>query len=88
MLGARVSLSHLSSFRGLAQPARFAMWQVGSSRAQHHVFDWTVAEAAVWADSRDVAMSLANERLTLKPRSHVNRRFARNAAAITSAPAE
>lgn len=69
-------------------PTRFAIWQVGGSHAQRDVFDWTIAEAAVRSGVRDVAVSLANERLTLKPRSHINRRFAQKAEAITSAPAE
>jgi tetratricopeptide (TPR) repeat protein len=63
-------------------PVRFELWRVGGSHAQRDVFDWTIAEAAVRAESRDVAVSLANERLTLRPRSYVNRRFARNAEAI------
>ena len=65
-------------------PVRFELWRVGGSHAQRDVFDWTIAEAAVRSESRDVAVSLANERLTLKPRSYVNRRFARNAEAIAA----
>ena len=40
-----------------------------------HRVGWTIAEAAVRSNARSVAMSLANERLALKPRSHINRRF-------------
>lgn len=74
-------------------PVRFNLWQVGGSHAQRDVFDWTIAEAAVRSGVRDVAVSLANERLMLRPRSSINRRFGRNAEAIgakniTSAPAE
>ena len=65
-------------------PVRFALWQVGGSHAQRDVFDWTIAEAAVRSGNRAIAISLANERMTLKPRSHINRRFARNAEAIAS----
>ena len=36
---------------------------------------WTLAEAAGRSDLRDVAVSLAHERLTMKPHSAVNRRF-------------
>ncbi len=64
-------------------PVRFDLWQIGGSHAQRDVFDWTIAEAAVRSGQRDIAMSLANERTTLKPRSHVNRRFARAAEALT-----
>ncbi|MEI7713296.1 MAG: tetratricopeptide repeat protein [Rhodospirillales bacterium] len=65
-------------------PVRFALWQVGGSHAQRDVFDWTIAEAAVRSGNRAIAVSLANERTMLKPRSHINRRFARNAEAIAS----
>ena len=65
-------------------PVRFELWRVGGSHAQRDVFDWTIAEAAVRSESRDVAVALANERLTLRPRSFVNRRFARNAEAIAA----
>lgn len=56
-------------------PARFELWRIGGSAAQRDVFEWTLAEAANRARLRDVAVSLANERLALKPRSWVNRRF-------------
>ncbi|MBS0643817.1 MAG: tetratricopeptide repeat protein [Proteobacteria bacterium] len=56
-------------------PARFELWRIGGSAAQRDVFDWTLAEAAGRAELRDVAVSLAHERLALKPHSAVNRRF-------------
>lgn len=56
-------------------PARFELWRIGGSAAQRDVFDWTLAEAAGRAGLRDVAVSLAHERLALKPHSAVNRRF-------------
>ncbi|MGE0224434.1 MAG: tetratricopeptide repeat protein [Acetobacteraceae bacterium] len=56
-------------------PARFELWRIGGSHAQRDVFDWTLVEAAGRGGLRDVAVSLANERLALKPRSHVNQRF-------------
>lgn len=68
-------------------PVRFNLWQLGGSHAQRDVFDWTIAEAAVRSGLRDVAISLANERLTLKPRSHVNRRFQRRAEALSATSA-
>jgi hypothetical protein len=63
-------------------PARFELFRIGGSHAQRDVFDWTIVETAIRAGARDVAVSLANERLTLKPRSAINRRFGSAAAAI------
>ena len=60
-------------------PARFDLWRIGGSAAQRDVFDWTLAEAAGRSGLRDVARSLAHERLALKPRSHINQRFLRQA---------
>jgi hypothetical protein len=57
------------------QPARCDLWRIGGSMAQRDVVDWTLTEAAVRAGLRDVALSLANERLALRPRSAVNRSF-------------
>jgi tetratricopeptide (TPR) repeat protein len=65
-------------------PVRFELWRVGGSHAQRDVFDWTVTEAAVRAGARDVGISLANERLTLRPRSFINRRFLANAEKIAA----
>jgi hypothetical protein len=62
--------------------ARFDLWQIGGSRAQRDVVDWTLTEAAVRAGQRDVALSLAHERLASRPRSAPNRRFLRAAEAI------
>jgi hypothetical protein len=44
--------------------------------------NWTLTEAAVRAGQRDVALSLANERLATRPRSVPNRRFLCHAEAI------
>jgi tetratricopeptide (TPR) repeat protein len=55
--------------------ARFGLWKMGGSHAQRDVIDWTLAEAAVRAGMRDVALSIANERLALRPLSAPNRRF-------------
>jgi tetratricopeptide (TPR) repeat protein len=60
-------------------PLRFDLWRIGGSKAQRDVVDWTLAEAAVRAGAREVALSLANERLGLRPRSAVNRNLLRRA---------
>jgi hypothetical protein len=66
----------------LLLPLRFDLWQIGGSHAQRDVVDWTLTEAAVRAGHRDVALSLAYERLATRPRSAPNRRFLRHAEAI------
>jgi tetratricopeptide (TPR) repeat protein len=66
----------------LLLPVRFDLWQIGGSHAQRDVVDWTLTEAAVRAGQRDVALSLAHERLGTRPRSAPNRRFLRHAKAI------
>ena len=66
----------------LLLPVRFDLWQIGGSHAQRDVVDWTLTEAAVRAGQRDVALSLAYERLATRPRSAPNRRFLRHAESI------
>jgi hypothetical protein len=66
----------------LLLPVRVDLWQIGGSHAQRDVIDWTLTEAAVRAGQRDVALSLAHERLATRPRSAPNRRFLRHAEAI------
>jgi len=66
----------------LLLPVRFDLWQIGGSHAQRDVVDWTLTEAAVRAGQRDVALSLAHERLGTRARSAPNRRFLRHAQAI------
>ncbi len=66
----------------LLLPVRVDLWQIGGSHAQRDVVDWTVTEAAVRASLRDIALSLANERLGTRPRSAPNRRFLARAEAI------
>jgi tetratricopeptide (TPR) repeat protein len=68
----------------LLLPARFDLWQIGGSHAQRDVVDWTLTEAAIRAGQRDVALSLAHERLATRPRSVPNRRFLRRAEAIAA----
>jgi tetratricopeptide (TPR) repeat protein len=66
----------------LLLPVRVDLWQIGGSHAQRDVVDWTLTEAALRAGQRDVALSLAHERLATRPRSAPNRRFLRHAKAI------
>jgi hypothetical protein len=66
----------------LLLPVRFDLWQIGGSHAQRDVVGWTLTEASVRANQRDVALSLAYERLEARPRSAPNRRFLRHAEAI------
>jgi hypothetical protein len=66
----------------LLLPVRSDLWQIGGSHAQRDVVDWTLSEAAVRAGQRNVAVSLAHERLGTRPRSAPNRRFLRHAEAI------
>jgi tetratricopeptide (TPR) repeat protein len=61
---------------------RVELWQIGGSHAQRDVVNWTLIEAAIRAGQRDVALSLANERLATRPRSAPNRRFLRRAEGI------
>ncbi len=63
-------------------PARYDLWRLGGSAAQQDVVDWTLTEAAVRAGLKDVALSLADERLSARPESVPNRRFHAGAEAI------
>jgi len=63
-------------------PVRVDLWQIGGSHAQRDVIDWTLTEAALRAGQRDIALSLAHERLATRPRSAPNHRFLRHAKAI------
>jgi tetratricopeptide (TPR) repeat protein len=66
----------------LLLPMPFDLWQIGGSYAQRDVVNWTLAEAAIRAGQRDIALSLAHERLATRPRSAPNRGFLRHAEAI------
>ena len=68
----------------LLLPVRVDLWQIGGSYAQRDVVNWTLTEAAVRAGQRDVALSLAHERLATRSRSTPNRRFLRHAEAIAA----
>jgi hypothetical protein len=63
---------------------RCDLWQIGGSYAQRDVVDWTLAEAAVRAGQRDVALSLAHARLGTRPDSAPNRRFLRGAEDVVA----
>ncbi|HTI81586.1 MAG TPA: tetratricopeptide repeat protein, partial [Acetobacteraceae bacterium] len=63
----------------LLQPVRFDVWRMGGSHAQRDVVDWTLTEAALRGGMRDVATSLAYERLGARPRSVVNRQLLQRA---------
>ena len=58
------------------------LWRMGGSIAQRDLVEWTLTEAAIRAGLRDVALSLANERLALRPESAVNRHFLEEAQGI------
>jgi hypothetical protein len=68
----------------LLLPVRVDLWQIGGSHAQRDIVDWTLTEAALRAGQRDVALSLAHERLATRPRSAPNHRFLRHAEAIAA----
>jgi tetratricopeptide (TPR) repeat protein len=70
----------------LLHPARFIANAFGGSHAQRDVIDWTLAEAALRGNMRDVAEAIAHERLALKPHSPINRAFLARAWDTDSAP--
>jgi tetratricopeptide (TPR) repeat protein len=61
---------------------RVDLWQIGGSRAQRDVIDWTLTEAALRAGQKDVALALAHERLGNRPASAPNQRFLAQATAL------
>ncbi len=65
-------------------PVETHLWRMGGSIAQRDLVAWTLAEAAIRAGQRNVALSFANERLALRPGSAVNRRFLREARTIAA----
>jgi tetratricopeptide (TPR) repeat protein len=73
---------HYGAYRQTVEvllPVRFDLWQIGGSKAQRDVVNWTLTEAAARAGLRDIALALAHERLATRPRSMPNRRFLRHA---------
>ena len=63
-------------------PVRSDLWQLDGSHVQRDVVNRVLTEAAVRAGQRDVALSLAQERLAPRPRSTPNGRFLQHAEAI------
>lgn len=63
---------------------RANLWRMGGSVAQRDLVDWTLNIAAMRARLPDVAQSLVNERLSLRPDSTVNRSFQEQARAIAA----
>ncbi len=68
----------------LLLPVRVELAGIGGSHAQRDVVNWTLTEAALRAGERDVALSLAYERLASRPRSAPNRNFLSRAEAIAA----
>jgi tetratricopeptide (TPR) repeat protein len=84
---AGVAAFHAGDYAGAVEhlfPARYHLWKLGGSHAQRDLIDWTLTEAAVRAGQRDMALSLAYERLGLRPGSAPNRRFLSGAEAIAA----
>ena len=63
-------------------PVEPNLWRMGGSIAQRDLVEWTLTEAAIRSGKRNVALSLANERLTFRPKSVVNKHFHETAQAI------
>lgn len=63
-------------------PVQPNLWRMGGSTAQRDLVEWTLTEAAIRGGLRDVAFSLTNERLALRPDSSVNRHFLEEVQAI------
>jgi hypothetical protein len=63
--------------------ARYIANCFGGSHAQRDIIDWTLAEAAVRGRRADLAASLVNERLALKPHGAVNRGLLARARDVT-----
>ena len=76
-----VDRDYAGAVEGLLR-AEAELWRMGGSIAQRDLVEWTLTEAAIRAGLRDVALSLTNERLALKPGSAVNRHFLEAAEAI------
>jgi hypothetical protein len=54
----------------ILHPVRAASRRLGGSHAQRDIIDWTLTEAALRAGLKDLARSLARDRLDRKPASH------------------
>ena len=65
-------------------PVEASLWRMGGSIAQRDLVEWTLTEAAIRAGNRNIALSLANERLALRPKSVVNQHFLEAAQALAA----
>jgi len=65
-------------------PVEANLWRMGGSIAQRDLVEWTLTEAAIRAGDRNVALSLASERLALRPDSVVNKHFMQQAEALAA----
>ncbi len=63
-------------------PVEANLWRMGGSIAQRDLVEWTLTEAAIRSGQRNIARSLANERLMLRPDSAVNQQFLERAETI------
>ena len=63
---------------------RFDVWRIGGSHAQRDIVAWTLTEAAIRGGLSSAALSLAYERLGVRPRSTVNRQFLARAERIAA----
>jgi hypothetical protein len=63
-------------------PVEANLWRMGGSIAQRDLVEWTLTEAAIRSGQRNVALSLANERLAMRQESVVNQRFMERAEGL------
>lgn len=69
-----VDRDYIAATDGLLN-VRAELWRMGGSIAQRDLVEWTLTESAIRANQRNIALSLVNERLALRPESVVNRHF-------------
>ena len=62
--------------------ARYIANSFGGSHAQRDIIDWTLTEAALRGGMKDIAQSLAHERLAVKPHSPVNQSFLKRSSGL------
>ena len=68
-------------------PLRAKANRFGGSHAQRDMFSWTLTEAAIRLGDRRLADAFVAERLSLKPKSPINRAWAIRAGHLKPAPA-
>jgi hypothetical protein len=89
----RPLIEGLDAFRrGRFADAAHRLWSArhivncfGGSHAQRDVIDWTLTEASLRGGFSDMARALAEERLSLRPHSPVNRAFLERAGQLPQA---